>query len=50
MNLLLLLMAAVGVVSPAVLNSGIGENNREYRAFRESLTNDGRPIAVPFLN
>ena len=50
MNLLLLLMAAVGVVSPAVLNSGIGENNREYRAFRGSLTNDCRPIAVPFLN
>ena len=31
MNLLLLLMA-VGVVSTAVLNSGNGENNLEYRA------------------
>ena len=49
MNLLLLLMA-VGVVSTAVLNSGNGENNLDYRAFRGSLTNDCRPIALPCLN
>jgi hypothetical protein len=49
MNLLLLLIA-VGVVSGALLDSGNGENNLEYRAFRGSLTNDCRPIALPFLN
>lgn len=40
MNLLLLLMA-VGVVSAAVFNSGIGENNLEY-LFRG--TNEGLPL------
>jgi hypothetical protein len=49
MNLLLLLMA-VGVVSAALLDSGNGENNLEYRAFRGSFTNDCRPIALPSLN
>lgn len=51
MNLLLLLLKAVGVVSAALLlDSGKGENNLEYLAFRGSLTNDCRPIPLPFLN
>lgn len=49
MNLLLLLMA-IGVVSAALLVSGNGENNLEYRAFRGSLTNERRPSALSFLN
>lgn len=47
MNLLLHLMA-VGVLSGAVLNSGKGENNLEYLAFRGSLTSDCLPTALPF--
>lgn len=43
MNLLLLLMVA-GVVSASVVNSGIGENSLEYRAFRGSLMNDCLPL------
>lgn len=47
MNLLLHLIA-VGVLSKAVLSSGMGENSFEYLAFRGSLINDCLPIAFPF--
>ena len=50
MNLLLLLMAAIGVAaSTAVWNSGNGENNFEYLAFLVA-NNCGPNAALPFLN
>lgn len=47
MNLLLLLMAAMGVASTVVWNSGNGENSFEYLAF---LAANGPNAAIPLFN
>lgn len=49
MNLLLLLMAAIGVASTVVWNSGNGENSFEYLAFL-AANNCAPNAAFPLLN